>query len=64
MQIEGQKAEQARRQQEAAALAKLERIRIDQTQRAHALEREAREADLKACPLFPASLRLTNIHFP
>ena len=34
LQIEGQKAEQARRQQEQAALSKLERIRLDQTQRA------------------------------
>jgi len=47
LQIEGQKAEQARRQQEQAALSKLERIRLDQTQRAQTLEEEAKEAEQK-----------------
>ncbi len=49
-QIEGQKAEQARRQQEQAALMKLEKIRLDQTQRAQTLEEEAREAEQKVRP--------------
>ena len=47
-QIEGQRAEQARRQQEQAALMKLEKIRLDQTNRAQTLEEEAREAEQKA----------------
>ena len=47
-QIEGQRAEQARRQQEQAALMKLEKIRLDQTSRAQTLEEEAREAEQKA----------------
>ena len=46
-QIEGQRAEQARRQQEQAALMKLEKIRLDQTSRAQTLEEEAREAEQK-----------------
>ena len=46
-QVEGQKAEQARKQQEQAVLSKLEKIRLDQTQRAHTLEEEAREAEQK-----------------
>ncbi|CAK0786952.1 hypothetical protein CVIRNUC_010166 [Coccomyxa viridis] len=46
--IEGQRAEQARRQQEQAALMKLEKIRLDQTSRAQTLEEEAREAEQKA----------------
>lgn len=50
-QIEGQKAEQARRQQEQAALMKLEKIRLDQTQRAQTLEEEAREAEQKVSRL-------------
>ena len=50
MQIEGQKAEQARRQQEQAALSKLEKIRLDQTQRAQTLEEEARDAEQKVRP--------------
>ena len=50
VQIEGQKAEQARRQQEQAALMKLEKIRLDQTQRAQTLEEEAREAEQKVRP--------------
>ena len=49
-QIEGQKAEGARRQQEQAALMKLEKIRLDQTQRAQTLEEEAREAEQKVRP--------------
>ena len=49
-QIEGQRAEQARRQQEQAALMKLEKIRLDQTNRAQTLEEEAREAEQKASP--------------
>ena len=47
VQIEGQKAEAARRQQEQAALMKLEKIRLDQTQRAQTLEEEARDAEQK-----------------
>ena len=46
-QIEGQRAEQAKRQQEQAALMKLEKIRLDQTNRAQTLEEEAREAEQK-----------------
>ncbi|EIE22903.1 hypothetical protein COCSUDRAFT_16391 [Coccomyxa subellipsoidea C-169] len=48
MSVEGQKAEQARLQAEQAALSKLDRIRIDQTGRAEALDREAKEAEAKA----------------
>ncbi|CAL8464758.1 g4293 [Coccomyxa elongata] len=46
--VEGQKAAQARLQAEQAVLSKLDRIRIDQTSRADALEREALEAEAKA----------------
>ncbi|BDA50353.1 probable nuclear export mediator factor Nemf [Coccomyxa sp. Obi] len=46
--VEGQKAAQARLQAEQAVLSKLDRIRIDQTSRADALEREAQEAEAKA----------------
>lgn len=46
-QVEGQKADQARLQAEQAALSKLDRIRIDQTGRAEALDREAKEAEAK-----------------
>lgn len=45
--MEGQKADQARLQAEQAALSKLDRIRIDQTGRAEALDREAKEAEAK-----------------
>ena len=38
---------QARLQAEQAVLSKLDRIRIDQTSRADALEREAQEAEAK-----------------
>lgn len=48
-QVEGQKAAQARLQAEQAVLSKLDRIRIDQTSRADALEREALEAEAKVC---------------
>ncbi len=57
-QIEGQKAEQARRQQEQAALMKLEKIRLDQTQRAQTLEEEAREAEQKVRPSLSCSKML------
>jgi len=54
--VEGQKAKQAQVAAEQAALSKLDRIRIDQTSRADALEREAREAQAKAWVLrFPCS---------
>ncbi|KAK9805687.1 hypothetical protein WJX72_012021 [[Myrmecia] bisecta] len=46
--IEGQRAEQVRAHQEKAALAKLDRIRTDQGQRAEDLEKEAAEAEAKA----------------
>jgi hypothetical protein len=46
-QVEGQKADQARLQAEQAALSKLDRIRIDQTGRAEALDREAKDAEAK-----------------
>ncbi len=45
--MEGQKAEAARRAAEAAVLSKLDRIRVDQTQRARTLEEEAHDAELK-----------------
>lgn len=45
-QVEGQKAEAARRAAERAALSKLERIRLDQSQRARTLEEEASHAEL------------------
>ena len=45
-QVEGQRAEATRRAAEHAALAKLERIRLDQTQRARTLEEEAAHAEL------------------
>lgn len=62
-QVEGQKAEQVRVAAEQAALSKLDRIRIDQTSRADALEREAREAEAKAgfsCSHLPHPHRCTH----
>ena len=50
LQIEGQKAQQVQAQQEVAVLSKVEKIRLDQTQRAQALEREANVEELKVCP--------------
>ena len=49
LQIEGQKAQQVQAQQEVAVLSKVEKIRIDQTQRAQALEREASVEEIKVC---------------
>ena len=48
-QIEGQRAAQAQAQQENAVLSKVEKIRIDQTRRANALEAEANVEETKAC---------------
>lgn len=45
--MEGQKAVQAHIQQEKAVLSKLDKIRLDQSQRAQALEAEAQSAELK-----------------
>ena len=47
MQIEGQQMERNQNQQEKAALAKLERIKLDQGKRAEDLERDAAEAESK-----------------
>ncbi|KAL3145238.1 hypothetical protein ABBQ32_000984 [Trebouxia sp. C0010 RCD-2024] len=46
--IEGQQMERNQSQQEKAALAKLERIKLDQGKRAEDLERDAAEAESKA----------------
>lgn len=64
-QVEGQRAQQARLQAEQAALSKLDRIRIDQTGRAEALHREAKEAEAKVRLLgsFPlVLLTSTSVH--
>lgn len=42
LQVEGQRAAQAQAQQENAVLSKVEKIRIDQSRRADALEAEAK----------------------
>jgi len=47
MQIEGQQVERNQSQQEKAALAKLDRIKLDQGKRADDLERDAAEAESK-----------------
>ena len=47
LQIEGQQMERNQNQQEKAALAKLERIKLDQGKRADDLERDAAEAESK-----------------
>jgi len=47
MQIEGQQVERNQSQQEKAALAKLDRIMMDQGKRADDLERDAAEAESK-----------------
>lgn len=47
LQIEGQQMERNQNQQEKAALAKLERIKLDQGKRAEDLERDAAEAESK-----------------
>ena len=47
VQIEGQQMERNQNQQEKAALAKLERIKLDQGKRAEDLERDAVEAESK-----------------
>lgn len=53
MQIEGQQMERNQSQQERAALVKLERIKLDQGQRADDLERDAAEAESKVSHLAP-----------
>lgn len=51
LQIEGQQMERNQNQQEKAALAKLERIKLDQGKRAEDLERDAAEAESKVSPV-------------
>jgi len=57
MQIEGQKAAQVQAQQESAVLSKVDKIRIDQTRRAEALETEAKLEETKVPPPSHPSLR-------
>jgi hypothetical protein len=47
--MEGQRALQAQAQQEKSVVSKLDKIRIDQTARAEALEREAKAEEEKVC---------------
>ena len=60
LQIEGQQMERNQNQQEKAALAKLERIKLDQGKRAEDLERDAAEAESKVSSVAFCTLQLTQ----
>ena len=52
LQVEGQRAAQAQAQQENAVLSKVEKIRIDQSRRADALEAEAKIEENKVSLIY------------